>query len=181
VYDEVRERLIEGTRNCPTGDPMDPTTVCGPMINSAAADRVVNWVEEAVSLGAVLLAGGSRRDNVVEPTLLEGVPESAKIDHEEVFGPVLTLRSFSTLEEAIARVNSSRFGIQCGVFTSDEAAAQEFYHGLDVGGVVIGDFPTLRFDNMPYGGNKRSGFGREGVSSACEEMSQTKTLLARIV
>lgn len=181
VYSEVRDRLIAGTLACPTGDPMDPATVCGPMINSAAADRVMAWIADAVSKGATLLAGGFRNGNVIKPTLLEGVPGSALIDHEEVFGPVLTVRPFATVEEAIARVNSSRFGIQCGVFTKDEAIAEKFYRGLDVGGVVIGDFPTLRFDNMPYGGNKRSGFGREGVASACEEMSQTKVQLSRRV
>ena len=181
VYDLVRTKLVEATRECPTGDPQRPETVCGPLIHSEAAERVEAWIQEAVDSGATLLAGGDRAGNVVSPTLLEAVPTNAKLSNEEVFGPVLTLDQFSNLQQAIDRVNSSRFGIHCGVFTKDVTAIETCYQSLDVGGVVIGDFPTLRFDNMPYGGNKRSGFGREGIATACDEMSLPKVLLTRLV
>jgi acyl-CoA reductase-like NAD-dependent aldehyde dehydrogenase len=178
-YDEVRERLIKATVDCPTGDPFNPETICGPLISSAAADKVMAFIEEAVMARATILAGGTRDENIVLPTLIENVPESVRLDHEEVFGPVLILRPFKTIEEAIARVNSSWFGIQCGIFTDDAKVVEMAYREVEVGGLIVNDFPTLRFDNYPYGGVKQSGFGREGVRYAMDEMTEPKTLLLR--
>ncbi|MGV3617494.1 MAG: aldehyde dehydrogenase family protein [Fimbriimonas sp.] len=179
VYDEVRERLVAATLACPTGDPEDERTVCGPLISDEAADRVVAWIGEATDAGARLLAGGEREGRLVRPTLLEGVPDSVAVAKEEVFGPVLTLTPYDALDEAIAKVNRSTYGIQAGVFTHDLRVAERAFRGLEVGGVIVNDYPTLRFDNMPYGGVKRSGFGREGVRYAMDEMTEPRTMVVR--
>jgi acyl-CoA reductase-like NAD-dependent aldehyde dehydrogenase len=179
VYDETRRQLTEATRDCPTGDPSLPETVCGPLINSAAADRVSAWIEEAKTAGATVLTGGGRTGNVITPTLVENVPSGTHLGDDEVFGPVATLRRFETTDQAVEIVNSSRYGIQTGVFTNDASVADQFYRGLEVGGVIVNDGPNLRFDNMPYGGVKRSGFGREGVEYAFEEMTELKVKVVR--
>lgn len=178
-YERVRETLAHLTAECPAGDPRDEQVVCGPLISSEAADRVMEWIEEAVSGGAWVLAGGTRNGNVVAPTLIESVPAGARLACEEVFGPVLTLQPFEAFEEALDQVNASPFGLQCGVFTRDPARIERAFRTLEVGGVVVNDFPTLRFDNMPYGGVKRSGFGREGVRYAMDEMTEPKVRLER--
>jgi acyl-CoA reductase-like NAD-dependent aldehyde dehydrogenase len=181
VYDNVRSRLIELTKSCPSGDPMRNETVCGPLISAEAADKVMAMVEEAVSKGAKVLAGGDRNGNVVAPTLVEGVPEGTRLNSEEAFGPVMTLSAFDSLDEAAALVNASQYGIHTGVFTGDMRNVFKLYQELEVGGVIVNDYPTLRFDNMPYGGVKQSGFGREGIRYAMDEMTEPKTLLVRTV
>src|SRR5262249_11129992 len=155
-YDEVRSRLIEATEACPTGNPRDEKTICGPMMTLPAAETLLAWGEEARSGGARGLAGGSREDLPVRPILVEGRAPDVKVGCEEAFGPVVGLSRFETMEEAIGAVNASQYGIQCGVFTRDAAVADRFYRELEVGGVIVDDYPTLRFDNMPYGGEKRS-------------------------
>lgn len=179
VYDEVKSRLIKATEETATGDPMDEKTVCGPVINADAAERIMEWIDEAEEAGAKILSGGNRVGNLIEPTLIENVPEGCKLAEQEVFGPVLTLSKFDTEEEAFARVNASQFGIHCGIFTKDEDRHWRALQQLEVSGVVANDFPTLRFDNMPYGGVKRSGFGREGVRYTFEEYTTPKVLLQR--
>jgi acyl-CoA reductase-like NAD-dependent aldehyde dehydrogenase len=179
VYDEVKKRLVAETAKTPAGDPLDPATVCGPLISKSAADRVMAWLDEAVAAGARVIAGGQRERNLVRPTLIEDVPRAAKLATEEVFGPVVTLSRFGSADDAFAAVNGSRFGIHCSVFTRDHAVVERAYRELEVSGVVVNDFPTLRFDNMPYGGVKRSGVGREGVRYAYEEMTMPKVLLER--
>lgn len=180
VYEEVRKRLIQGAEECPTGDPMKPETVCGPLISKTAADKVMSFLDDAAAKGAKLLAGGRREGNMVYPALVESVPDTARLACEEVFGPVLTLRSFIGFEDAVSRVNASQYGIQCGVFTQDIKRAEQAFRELEVGGVIINDYPTLRFDNFPYGGVKRSGFGREGVRYAMDEMTEPRTLVSRM-
>lgn len=177
LYAGMRNKLIESTLACPTGDPRDEKTVCGPMIDSANADRVLNCIEQAKALGANVLAGGSRVGNVVSPTLLEDIPFEAKLGNEEAFGPIVTLAPFDTLEDAVHKVNQSKFGIHCGIFTNGDV--EDAVRDLDVGGVVINDYPTLRFDALPYGGQKQSGFGREGVRFAIEEMTVLKSIVYR--
>jgi acyl-CoA reductase-like NAD-dependent aldehyde dehydrogenase len=179
VLADFREQLLAATLATPYGDPLDPATVCGPMIDEDAARRAIAWIDEAVALGATLLAGGRREGRLVVPTLLEGVPATARLATEEAFAPILCLSSFATTEEGFAAVNASRFGIHTSVFTHDEAVVERAFRELEVGGVVIDDFPTLRFDAMPYGGVKRSGLGREGVRYAFEELSLPKVLLER--
>ena len=176
IYDEVKSQLIRKTNECKWGDPKDESTVCGPMISTDAAERVQDWVAEAVSAGATIIAGGGREGNIVKPILLEGVPDSVRLANEEVFGPVLTLEKAKSTQEAFARINRSQFGIHAGIFTNEESTIQQAFATLEVGGVVINDYPTLRFDNLPYGGVKQSGFGREGVRFAMEEMTELKSL-----
>ena len=180
-YEEAKSLFIEQTRACKTGDPLDPNFVCGPLISGQAADKVEGFLKEATDKGATILAGGKRTGNLIEPTLLEGVPENVKLSCEEVFGPVLTLRSFSDLDGALAVVNSSSYGIHTGVFTHDLRVAEKAFRTLDVGGVIVNDYPTLRFDNMPYGGVKRSGFGREGVRYAMDDMTEPRVMLTRTI
>lgn len=179
-YDEVRQRLTEVTKNCPAGDPRLESTVCGPLITPAEADRVIEWITEAQSKGAKLLAGGTREGNVVAPTLLENVGDITKLGCEEVFGPVLTLRPYDDIAEPIAHINASPYGIHTGVFTRNDDLAERAFRELDVAGVVIDDFPTLRFDALPYGGVRRSGFGREGIRYAIEEMTELRSLVRRV-
>lgn len=178
-YDETREGLIAAVQECPYGDPSLESTVCGPMISIEAADKVWSMVEEAVAGGAKVLVGGRGEGTMMPPTLVENVPDDCRLANEEVFGPVLTVESYDFFEDAIARVNRSKYGIHAGVFTEDADNAELAFRRLEVGGVVINDFPTLRFDALPYGGVKQSGFGREGVRYAMEEMTETKTLVVK--
>lgn len=179
IYEEVKGRLIQATRECPSGNPLDPKVVCGPLISDDAADRVMAWIDEAVTGGAKVLAGGARRGRLIEPTLIEGVPRGSKLACQEVFGPVLSLTPFSQIEEAIDQVNASPYGIHAGIFTKDQALAKRAFEELNVGGVIVDDYPTLRFDALPYGGVKESGFGREGVRYAMDEMTEPKSLVFR--
>lgn len=179
VYEKFKDKLLAAVKACPFGDPMLPETVCGPLISSEAADKVIDGISEAKEKGATLLAGGERTGNVIEPTLLEKVSNTSKLGCQEVFGPVLTLTSYASLRDALAQVNASEYGIHCGVFTHDPSRISQAVDDLEVGGVVINDVPTVRFDALPYGGVKQSGFGREGVRYAMEEMSEPKSIVIR--
>lgn len=179
IYDELKGRLIRATAECPTGDPSDERVVCGPLIDGRAADKVQQWVAEAVNQGASVLAGGDRTGNVLPPLLVEGRPPGARLSCQEVFGPVMTLEPFDTLDEAFAAVNTGSMGIHTGIFTSDIGIATRAFGQLETGGVVVNDYPTMRFDNMPYGGVKESGFGREGVRYTFDEMTELKSLVVR--
>lgn len=181
LYDRALDMLIRETESCPTGDPADPNVICGPVIDEESADRIMAWIEEAESHGSEVLAGGHRSGNLIYPTLIERPSRMSKLASQEVFGPVLSVTKYSDDAEAVSIVNKSRFGIQCGVFTENIPQAEYFYRRLEVGGVVINDYPTLRFDNMPYGGVKESGFGREGIESAYLEMTEPKVMLTRVI
>ncbi len=179
VYDEFKEKLVRAVRDrVRIGPTSDPAVVVGPMITASEADRVERWVAEAIAGGAVAITGMPRREGqTVHPVLLEGAPAGARVNCEEVFGPVATLTSYNTFEEGVAAVNDSRFGLQAGVFTSDIGKAMYAFENLEVGGVVLNDAPTRRVDHMPYGGVKESGEGREGPSSALEHMTEERLLL----
>lgn len=181
LYSAALDRLREATQLCPAGDPMDPSTVCGPLISQEAVDKVLQMIDEAKSGGATIEAGGNVSGRLLSPTLLSGVPEGSRLAEEEAFGPVLTIAPFTSDEEAIERANSSQYGIHAGIFTQDLKRTERYYRELEVGGVIINDYPTLRFDNMPYGGVKRSGFGREGLESAMDEMTDPKVKLTRTI
>ncbi|HEY2205939.1 MAG TPA: aldehyde dehydrogenase family protein [Pseudonocardia sp.] len=171
-YDRMRELVVAEVRNLVTGDPGDPSTDVGPMINLAAAERVESWVADAVKAGATLETGGGRSGATVEPTVLSGVPEDASVMAGEVFGPVVSLDRVDSVQEGFDRINNSRFGLQAGVFTTDLRTAFEAGTKLEVGGVLIGDVPSFRADQMPYGGIKDSGVGREGPASAMEDFTE---------
>ncbi|THV27022.1 aldehyde dehydrogenase family protein [Glycomyces paridis] len=178
AYADVAGRIVEHVKALPTGDPNDPACKVGPLIDAEAAARVEAWIEEAVDEGAkVLCGGGPRVGALVEPTVLANVRPDAKVLRDEVFGPVLVLASVEDYAEGLAAVNDSRFGLQAGVFTESLPQAMLAHRTLDVGGVVIGDVPAFRADQMPYGGVKASGTGREGVRSAMEDYTVERVLV----
>lgn len=174
LYPAFLDRFVEATRKCPTGAPMDPATICGPLISDEAANRVVNLIA-----GHEIAVGGRRTGRVVEPTILVNVPADSRLFQEEAFGPVVTVSPYEELGEAVATVNRSPFGIQAGLFTHDLRVMEQAYREIETGGLIVGDTPSLRFDNLPYGGVKQSGFGREGVAEAMTEMTEPKALVIR--
>lgn len=179
LYPALRTRLRDAVAALRMGDPRDERTFIGPMIDAAAAERIERWIAAAVHAGASQLAGGPRNGNLVPATLLEGVPHDADLYRREAFGPVACIEPFDAFDEALARVNDSDFGLQAGVFTSDLAHAMRAWDRLEVGGVIVGDVPSFRVDNMPYGGVKGSGLGREGIRAAIADMTEPRLLVIR--
>ncbi len=178
-YDELRAALVKRTRELSCGDPKSETTFIGPMISEKEAARLERWIAEAVKHGAKVLCGGKRNGTMHEPTLLEHVDRRCELYREEAFGPVAILERFEVWDDALHRVNDSRYGLQAGVFTRDLYRAQQAWDELEVGGVVIGDVPSYRIDHMPYGGVKDSGLGREGVRFSIEHMTEIRLMLVR--
>lgn len=176
VHDRFLELFLESCRKIRMGDPMDEATDLGPMIEEAAAVRTEEWVKEAVAEGAKVLLGGNRKAAFMEPTVLAGTRPSMKVCGEEVFAPVATVEPYDAFEGALEEVNRGHYGLQAGVFTRDMGRIMLAYNELEVGGVIANDIPTYRVDNMPYGGVKQSGFGREGVRYALEEMTEPRLL-----
>lgn len=176
IYDRFVEKLVAATAALVCGDPLDPKTVVGPMIDQGAADRVQSWTDEATGAGAKVLLASKRTGNVLTPGLLTNVPHDAKVSCREIFGPVSIVAPYTDWAEAMNQVNDSDFGLQAGIFTRDVNRIFQAFQQLEVGGVIANDFPTLRVDNYPYGGVKDSGFGREGVKYAMEEMSEPRML-----
>lgn len=172
ICDDFAERLVKAVEAQGTGNPADEATRVGPLIDVAAAERVEQWVGEAVAAGARLLTGGVRDGATFAPTVLTGVPEDARVSCEEVFGPVLVVEPVDSVDQGFARVNASRYGLQAGVFTRDLQLAFRASAELEVGGVIIGDVPSFRADQMPYGGVKESGSGREGVRAAMNDLTE---------
>jgi len=179
VYDAFKAKLVERTAKLIAGNPSDETTFIGPMIDVKEAARLDGWIQEAVAGGAKLLCGGQRDGAMLAATLLEDVSRSAKLNTEEAFGPVAFFTRFKTFDEALHIVNDSKFGLQAGIFTRDLFQMLKAWDVLDVGGVVINDVPSYRVDNMPYGGVKDSGLGREGVRFAMEDMTEIRNLMIR--
>ncbi|POM27767.1 Succinate-semialdehyde dehydrogenase [NADP(+)] GabD [Actinomadura rubteroloni] len=177
VYEEFLPKLIDAVNGLVTGDPWDERTQVGPLVSTDAAVRVETWVNEAVDAGAKVLAGGSRDGAVYAPTILSEVPADAKVAREEVFGPVLLVQPVDGVDDAFAHVNDSAFGLQAGVFTRSLDVAFRAHRELDVGGVIIGDVPSYRADQMPYGGVKDSGVGREGLHSAMNDYTEEKVMV----
>ena len=179
IYDTFKAMLVEKTKSLVAGDPKDRDTFIGPMISEKEAQRLKGWIDEAVEAGAALLCGGKLEGAMLEATLLEGVPESCSANREEAFGPLANLSKFSTWDEAMAEVNDSKFGLQAGIFTRDIHQVLDAWDELDVGGVVVNDVSSYRVDNMPYGGVKDSGLGREGIRFAMEDMTEIRNLVIR--
>ncbi len=159
------------------GNPIHRTTQIASMIDEDNAMRVEQWIAEALKQGAKLVCGGKRKGSYVEPTILTNCDDRMKVYAEEVFGAVICINSYQTIEEAIAMANNTRFGLQCGVFTDSVAELDRCFRELEVGGVIHNHVPTLRFDQMPYGGIKDSGLGREGVKYAMLDMMEPKVLV----
>jgi acyl-CoA reductase-like NAD-dependent aldehyde dehydrogenase len=179
VYDRFRDMLVARTKTLVAGDPKDRNTFIGPMISEKEATRLKGWIDEAVAAGARLLCGGNREGAMLEATLLEDVPTDCNANREEAFGPLANLQKFSGWDQAMHIVNDSRFGLQAAMFTRDIHQVLEAWDVLEVGGVVINDVPSYRVDNMPYGGVKDSGLGREGIRFAMEDMSEIRNLVIR--
>ena len=180
VYPALLEELVAAVERLGTGNPWDHRTEVGPVIDLSSAERIERWVEEATTSGATVLSGGTRSGTTMSPTVLTGVPPTALLAREEVFGPVLMVEAVDGLDDGLARINDSEYGLQAGVFTRDLPTAFRAHRDLQVGGVVIGDVPSYRADQMPYGGVKDSGMGREGVRYAIEEMTEPKLLVLNL-
>jgi acyl-CoA reductase-like NAD-dependent aldehyde dehydrogenase len=177
AYEPLVERLVGAVRGLVTGDPRDEKTDVGPMISAAAADRVESWVTEALDAGARSLTGWRREGTRIDPVVLADVPAGAKVVDEEVFGPVLVVAPVDSVEEGFAAVNDSRYGLQAGVFTRDLPTAFRAQRELVVGGVIVGDVPSYRADQMPYGGVKESGDGREGLRAAMDDLTEPRVMV----
>lgn len=179
IADRFRDELVAATKVLKTGDPKDEDTFIGPMISEKEAERLDSWIQSAASKGATVLCGGGRNGAILEATLLEDVATEEDIVCKEAFGPVAVLSTFSDFDAALDQVNDSVFGLQAGIFTRDIYKAHRAWDRLDVGGVVIGDVPSFRVDNMPYGGVKDSGMGREGIRFAMEHMTEIRLMVLR--
>ncbi len=181
VHDDIADsftgRLVEAAKSLPYGDPAVEHIICGPLIDTANADRVEAWIEEAATLGGKVLCGGDRRENVIAPTVVADAPNTARLNCNEVFGPVVNVSRYRDFDQAIAMVNDSEYGLQAGVYTNDIRKVWRAFERLDVGGVMHNDAPTYRVDLMPYGGVKMSGTGREGPRWAIEEMTEPRLLV----
>jgi aldehyde dehydrogenase (NAD+) len=177
LYDALLPRIVKAVEAQVTGDPSDDATDVGPLVSEDAAKRVESWVDEAVRAGAKLLAGGKRDGASYAPTVLADVPHHVKVSCEEVFGPVLTVQRAEGETAAFAAANDSKYGLQAGVFTHDVQTAFRAQRALEVGGVIIGDVPSYRADQMPYGGTKASGQGREGVKFAMEDYTYERVMV----
>jgi aldehyde dehydrogenase (NAD+) len=177
VYEDFADRLVKQVGSLKVGDPMDPTVDVGPVIQKSEVERIGDWVEEAVSQGATVLTGGTGDGPFFQPTLIADVRPEMKVCRDEVFGPVVTISPYQTFEEALAIVNDSRFGLQAGVFTNDLNRVFEAHRTLEVGGIIVNDVSAFRADQMPYGGSKDSGFGREGLRFAMEEMTEPRIMV----
>ena len=178
IASEFTSRLVEAVGKLKAGDPLDPATDLGPMIDDSEAERVDAWIQEAVRAGARVLTGGRRLDrSLYAPTVLTDVPADAKVCAQEAFAPLVVVATFSNFHDAITQVNASTFGLQAGVFTPSLEHAMLAFDLLEVGGVIVNDVPTWRIDHMPYGGVKDSGLGREGPRYTIEEMTEPKLLV----
>jgi aldehyde dehydrogenase (NAD+) len=177
VYDAFCDRLVKQVSGLKTGDTLDPATDVGPLIDAGSLDRVSAWVDEAVQAGARILCGGKRNDPFYEPTVLADTTPDMRVCKDEIFGPVTTVMRYQTFEEALAQVNDSDYGLQAGVFTRDIERAFQAHRELEVGGIVVNDQSAYRADQMPYGGSKDSGIGREGPRYAMEEMTEPRIMV----
>jgi glyceraldehyde-3-phosphate dehydrogenase (NADP+) len=181
LHEDIREafleKFIEGVKALKLGDPLQPDTDVGPMVDEGQAQRTQRWVDEAVQLGGRVVAGGRAKGAFFEPTILENVPVEAQVCSNEAFAPLVVVFPFSDFGDAIRQVNDSFFGLQTGVFTNDLANAWQAFSELEVGGVIVNDIPTYRIDHMPYGGVKDSGLGREGLRWAIEDMTEIRIMV----
>jgi acyl-CoA reductase-like NAD-dependent aldehyde dehydrogenase len=179
VYEEFKSLLLANIKELKQGDPAKDETDIGPLIDTKSADRVQSWIEEAVSAGGKVLAGGPRQGDTIAATLVESVPASCKLSCEEAFGPVATLEKVASREEAYEKLASGSYGLQAGLFTNDLKGIMSAWSRIPVGGLIVNDIPAYRSDAMPYGGVKDSGTGREGVRYAMEEFTELRTLVLK--
>ncbi len=179
IYQQVKEKLVDKASQLKASDPDLASTVVGPMIKEKEAKRLKGWIDDAVQQGATLLTGGELNGVLLEATVLENVNDDSDVYKNEAFGPVVILEKYQSFEEGIALINQSRFGLQAGLYTQDLNKMFKAWDTLHVGGVIINDVPTFRVDNMPYGGVKDSGLGREGIRYAIADMQEERILVIR--
>ncbi|HEX9313591.1 MAG TPA: aldehyde dehydrogenase family protein [Actinomycetota bacterium] len=177
VYEDFLARLVKEVESLKVGDPMDPDVDVGPVIDEGAAERIEEWVGEAVDGGARILTGGKREGSLYYPTVLVDTTPDMKVCRQEVFGPVVIVEPYQTFDDAIARVNDSDYGLQAGVFTSSIDRAMLAHREIRVGGLIVNDTSAFRADQMPYGGARDSGYGREGLRYAMEEMTEPRIMV----
>ena len=180
VFERFTEQLVEGVRKLKCGDPMQENTDVPPLIREQDAVRVTQWIDEAVQAGAKLLCGGKRKGSIVEPAVLTGTTALMKVNCAEVFGPLVTVEQYETFEEALSVINHSHYGLQAGLMTNDARLIQSAFETVDVGALIVGDVPSFRVDQMPYGGVKDSGLGREGLRYSIEDMTERKLLVMAV-
>lgn len=176
IYRRFSSELIRQVKRLPVGDPLDEKTAMGPMVDLKAAERAERAIQEAVSQGAKILTGGNRSGTLLAPTVLAETTPEMQVNCREVFAPIVTLAPYQKLEEAIARINQSDYGLQAGLFARDIKEIFHAFEEIEVGGLIVNDIPTYRIDHMPYGGLKESGVGREGLRYAIEEMTDLKLM-----
>ncbi|SNT03542.1 Aldehyde dehydrogenase family protein [Bacillus sp. OK838] len=177
VYDRFVEKFIEATKLLNLGDPLDPETDVSALISPNDVERTLNWIEEAKQDGAKIATGGIAEGNILHPTVILDADAYSKVSCHEVFAPIVLINKVQSVEQAIDLVNDSNYGLQAGIYTNDVRTALDAAENLQVGGVMINDIPTFRVDNMPYGGVKESGTGREGLKYAVEEMTEMKLVV----
>ena len=176
IYAEFERRFVERVGRVKVGSPLDPETDLGPMVDEAAVERTHRWVTEAIDDGARALVAGRPDGRWYTPTVLVDVPRDAMICSEEAFAPVVNLFAVDSFADAVREINDSRFGLQCGVFTSSLERTLQSHDELEMGGIIVNDVPTWRTDSMPYGGVKDSGLGREGLRWSIEDMTEPRLL-----
>ena len=177
IYESFMAKIIENTKKIVVGNPLDEKTDVGPMISPRESERVEAWVKEAVEQGARIEIGGKREGAIYYPTILSNVHDEMKVCRQEVFGPVVAVATYSNVEEVIARVNNSDYGLQAGLFTNDLNFAMKAAREIEVGGLIVNDASAYRVDHMPYGGVKKSGTGKEGPKYAIEEMTEERIVV----
>ena len=179
IYQSVKDKLVTLAKEVKSGDPSQADVVIGPMIDKGELERIQQWIDEAVEEGATLLCGGEVDGLVMNATILENVSHESKLYKDEAFGPVMILEAYDDFDKGIELANDSRFGLQVGVYSSSINKAMQAWDHIEAGGVIINDVPTFRVDNMPYGGVKDSGFGREGVKYAIEDMTEIRLMVVK--
>lgn len=180
VIDAFTQKLVEEVGKLQVGNPLDPATDVGTLVDEQAADRVMLWIDEAVKLGAEVLHGAEKNGASVVPTILKNPPQKAKVVCEEVFGPIVSVIPYSELDEAIEAADNSEFGLQVGIFTNQINLAYQLAQEMEIGGVIINGTSNFRLDHWPYGGVKNSGIGREGPRYAVEELTESKMIVLRM-
>ena len=179
-FDEFTEGLVNGVKSLKLGDPRDEDTDIGPMIALRDAERAESWVREASEHGAKILTGGGREGTLFEPTILTNTTPDMRVSCEEIFAPVVTISPYGEWDEAITAINDTPYGLQAGLFTNDMNLIMDAWERIEVGGLQVNSVPTFRVDHMPYGGVKASGFGREGVKYALEEMTDLRLMVLHL-
>lgn len=180
IYEKYLEQFAEQTEKLKVGNPLNDDTDIGPVIDNSSADRIMEWIDESVRDGANVITGAERDGNTISPTVMTNVKHRHKISCNEVFGPVVHIERYSDYDDVLDRVNDTRYGLQAAVFTKDMNRAFKAYETLNYGGVIVNDFPSFRVENMPYGGVKDSGIGREGLRYAIEEMTELKLMVVKL-